>query len=71
MGALEARPPGCAPGPTARPEHLAQVGRASPRCVPGTQASGPCTLGEATSWAILWRRAQLRSACPGTGDSFP
>jgi len=71
MGALEARPPGCAPGTTARPEHLAQVERGSPRRVPGTQASGPCTLGEATSWAILWRRAQLRSACPRRGGQPP
>jgi len=35
------------------PEHLAHLGLASPRRVPGTQALGPCTLGEAASWAIL------------------
>jgi len=38
------------------------AGRA-PR-VPGTEGAGRGRLLEAAGWATLWRRAQLRSACP-------
>jgi len=45
------------------------IGRAP--CVPGTEGAGrDRVLLEATSWATLWRRAQLRSACPSHGDTL-
>jgi len=44
------------------------VSRPAP-CIPRTEGAGRGRVLEATSWATLWRRAQLRSACPSHGDT--